>query len=981
MTWSRLDRYLPAALFTFALILYALTVAPTVSFWDPGERIAVSHTLQIPHPPGAPFYMLVGRFFSMFMPASYVALSMNIISVLASALAVLLTYLTVLQLIREWRGPKSTWSPDIRIGAYVGGLVGALTLAVSDSFWFNAVEAETYALSTFFTTLCVWLALKWSEYARAEDRALSRGTTHVLGSSSERWLLVIAYLYGLAIGIHLLSLLSLFFVALIVFFQRYDNPDWSAGTRFQYLALAGGIASGIFLLLYPGVIQGLPAVLAATNAPFFVLAVIVAGLIYALYITHTKRMRVANLLFLYIALALIGYSSYALIPIRSSINPPIDQNNPSSFENFISYMSREQYGDRPLFTGETYNDRLGRVERDSESLFPRRWSPNPQHAQVYDRYNSDLDFFLRYQVGHMYTRYFLWNFAGRAADTQDAPAATGISFLDPDIADQAVAETATPSEQAGRSVYFALPLLLGLFGIFYHFTWDWRRATAVAFLFFITGIGIILYLNQTPLQPRERDYSYTGSFFAFSLWVGLGATGILHLLKDSVLNTWEESKRWLALAGAGAVLLAAVPGWMLTQNYDNHDRSGRHLPHDYAYNMLNSVAPNAILFTNGDNDTFPLWYLQEVEGVRRDVRVVNLSLLNTPWYIKQLKNQQARDSAPLPFSFSDEQVEELRPRPWEAQSVSVPVDSNAVLSNETVYPDDAGRLTTPMQWRLEGRPFDERSNMLQIADLAAYDILRTNAQNDWERPVYFAVTVARSGRLNLDDYLQLEGQAYRVVPVQHDSRFGRVVPDITIDRMQDFRFRGLDDPDVYHDENARRMADGYRLFVTHAAEQWASSGAEEEAQSFLDSFMQQVPFETIAGNLQSYVLTAQAYEAMGATDRVAEVMTDLEPLVFDEMRQATGTQDFLFALRFAGSVRISYQEAGLPDRVDAFDARFEALRTELPYDIPEDILRDYGLTDSAAPETDGLLPETPGDAPAPGEVPSAPPETPPSPQE
>ncbi|PEN06045.1 membrane protein [Longimonas halophila] len=971
MNWSHLDRYLPAALFAFALILYALTVAPTVSFWDPGERIAVSSTLQIPHPPGAPFYMLVGRLFSMFVPASYVALSMNMISVLASAAAVTLTYLIVLQLIREWRGPKSTWTPSVRVTAYVGGLVGALTLAVSDSFWFNAVEAETYALSTFFTTLCVWLTLKWSEYAQAEDRDLARGVKHVLGSSSERWLLVVAYLYGLAIGIHLLSLLSLFFVALIVFFQRYDNPDWSAGTRFQYLALAGGIASGIFFLLYPGIIQGLPTVLEATQAPFLVLTIMASLLVYGLYITHTKRMRVANLLVLYVVLGLIGYSSYFLIPIRSSINPPIDQNNPSSLENFVSYMSREQYGDRPLLSGSTYNDETGRVERDAEALFPRRWSPNPRHTQVYDRYNSDLDFFLRYQIGHMYTRYFLWNFAGRAADTQDAPAATGISFLDPDIANEATVEEATPSERAGRSVYFALPLLLGLFGAFYHFTWDWRRATAVAFLFFITGIGIIIYLNQTPMQPRERDYSYAGSFFAFSIWVGLGATGLLHLLKDSLFSTWSKSKRWLGLAAAGALLLATVPGWMLYQNYDSHDRSGRYLPSDYAYNMLNSVAPNAILFTNGDNDTFPLWYLQEVEGVRRDVRVVNLSLLNTPWYIKQLKNQQAHESEPLPFSFSDEQIEELRPRAWRAQPVSIPVDSEAVIENGTVADSDSARVSRPLQWQLEGRPFDERSNMLQIADLAVFDLIRSNAENDWSRPVYFAVTVAQSGRLNLDDYLQLEGQAYRIVPVQHDQRFGRVVPDITIDRMQDFRFRGLADPDVYYDENARRMADGYRLFVTHAAEQWASSGHEEEARAFLDDFVEQVPFGTIAGNLQSYVLTAQAYESMGATDRVAEIMTDMEPMVFQELQQASSTQDFLFALRFAGSVRMSYQEADRPDRVEQFDTRFEELRRTLPYDIPVDILRDYGLTDSASPDPEGLLPGTGGDSASAPAVPPA----------
>ena len=967
MNWSRLDRVLPGVVFTFALVLYALTVAPTVSFWDPGERIAVSNTLQIPHPPGAPFYMLIGRFFSMFVPTEYVALSINLISVLSSAFAVLFTYLIILQLIREWRGPKSDWSPDVRIGAYVGAVVGALTLAVSDSFWFNAVEAETYALSTFFTTLCVWLALKWSEYARAEDRALARGVRHVLGTKSERWLLVIAYLYGLAIGIHLLSLLSLFFVALIVFFQRYDQPDWSTATRLQYLALTGGVASGIFLLLYPGIIQGLPSLLGATNTPLLVLTIILGGVAYGVYITHTKRMRIANLLFLYIALALIGYSSYALIPIRSDIDPPIDQNDPSSIEAFISYMGREQYGDRPLFRGPTYDDRLGQVDRDSDALFPRRWSPDPRHGQVYDQYNSDLSFFLHHQLGKMYTRYFLWNFAGRASDVQDAPAATGISWIDPPEASAELVGQ-TPSEQAGRSVYFALPLLLGLFGIFYHFTWDWRRASAVAVLFFMTGVAIILYLNQTPFQPRERDYSYAGSFFAFSLWVGLGATGLLHLLKDSLNDKLPDLKRQASLWAAGAAILLAVPGWMLTQNYDNHDRSGRYLAHDYAYNMLNSVDENAILFTNGDNDTFPLWYLQEVEGVRRDVRVVNLSLLNTSWYLRQLKHNQARDSAPLPMSLSDEQIENIRPRPWDAQDVAVSVDTETVLHNNVVHPSDSANVSSPMRWHLEGRPFDQQSNMLQIADIAAFDIVRSNAEEGWERPIYFAVTVAGSGRIGLDDYLQLEGQAYRVVPVEHDIRFGRVIPEIAEDRMRDFRYRGLDDPTVYHDENARRMADGYRLFTTHMAEQWAQDDPEA-AREFLDAFVARVPFETIAGNVQSYVLTAQAYEAMGATDRVADIMVDLEPLVFDELRMARDTQEFLFALQFAGSVRMSYLDANRPEKVDAFDEAFDALRPQLPYDIPQEIMRDYGLADDIGPEDvpddlpEGLPQETPQQMP------------------
>lgn len=924
MTWKTTERIVATCVFVYALIVYLLTVAPTASFWDSGEFIAIAYKLEVSHPPGAPIFMLLGRLFSMFVPTQYVALAVNLVSVLASALTVLLTHLIVVRLVREWQGSDEAGRPSERIAALAGGVIGACTFAVTDSFWFNAVEAEVYALSMFFTAAVVWLIMLWSEKAREEEAALGmRGSP--FGLAANRYLILIAYLFGLAIGVHLLNLLAIFTIALIIFFSEFDRDEWSSRTRFGYIVLTGIVSMVAFGLVYPGIVQKLPT-LAGRFDSLIMFGLLIAGvMVFAIWWTHRNHRTILNLIAVSLTMILIGYSSYALIFIRSAADPPIDENDPETTEAIVSYLKREQYGSTPFLSGNSWDDATGQIGQ-TEVSFPRRWSPDPAHGRVYGRYRSDSEFFWKYQVGHMYLRYFLWNFAGRASDVQDAPAITG---LRPDAGDQYYFQT--PSERASRNVYFALPLLLGLFGFLFHFKRDWRRALAVFALFFIAGIGIIVYLNQTPLQPRERDYSYVASFFAFALWVGIGATGLI----ESATGYFRSKDREPAsamLVGLGALVFAAVPAWMLFQNFDDHDRSGRYVAPDYAYNMLMSVADNAVLFTNGDNDTFPLWYAQEVEGTRTDVRVTNLSLLNTPWYIKQLKNQPSRESTPLPISIPDDAIEDIAVSLWQPRELELPVPKDLIAQSSEIGFSDTSRFESPMRWTLEGRPFAyDDANILHAADQAALNIIITNAQNGWTRPIYFAVTVSPDGQLDLQNYFQLEGQAFRIVPIRHDETLGRVEPSITPDRLMAFRFRGTDDPDVYFDDNIRSMLDNYRNVFAHAAESLADNNDRETALMLLNKINESVPFDVIAGDERSFVLMARAYQAAGDTDSSLAMIKRLEPLILHRLKYADSNPEREYLVGFVRMIQGSYLQQRDFAAGEAFSRRLAAVLGDSSY--------------------------------------------------
>jgi hypothetical protein len=883
---AKLNKYLAGFTFLSSLILYMITLAPTASFWDPGEFIAVANGLQVTHPPGAPLYLLIGRIFSMFASDSNVAYYVNLVSAVASAFTIMFLYLTIVRLVREFKDHPDTLSAIEKIGLYGGGLIGALAFAVSDTFWFNAVEAEVYAVSMFFTAIVVWLALKWAEHHEDEG--------------NERWLILIAYMFGLALGVHLLNLLALFFVALIVYFKKYEFK-WTS-----FLAM-GAISVVSFSLIFPFTVINIPAIAGSIGpatsyllGPVSFIVLLFAAIAAGLWYTQKNGYRIANIIILAYTMIIIGFSSYSLVMIRSIANPPIDENDPETVEAFVKYIKRDQYGSTPIFKGSTYDNSKGTVDRQDEVFFPRRWSTQPRHVEKYAEYSSDLDYFLNYQVNHMYIRYFNWNFVGRTSDIQDTGWSSGFSESDYE-------------DNPAHNNFFYLPFLLGLFGLIFHYQRDWRRALAVTAIFLVTGLAIIIFLNQYPFQPRERDYAYVGSFFAFSIWLGLGFTGLIETLRSVTKS---------AVVGglSFAIVLAGIPGVMLSENFDDHDRSGRYVAPDYAYNLLNSVQENGIIFTNGDNDTFPLWYLQEVEGVRQDVRVVCLSLLNTPWYIKQMKNQWSHTSSPLTFSYTDEEIENIENKfnfdsPddfYEPEQQEISIDKSVMrqqLYGETpelqaidlkseynpAFDYSVDELDSTISFYYEGNFLgqDRQGNKMyytRVQDDMVLDIIKNNIN---DRPIYFAVTVSRDAQLNMQDYFYLEGQAYRVVPKKHNQGSGGAVKASTHqNRIDRFRLRNTDDPDAYFDENIRRMLDNYRELISQGAVAWLDEGQIDSARALLAWGEEKIPFTVVEGNQSSMIRYAIKYMETGANEKALELAEQTqnsirEPLVslMEEMQQ------------------------------------------------------------------------------------------------
>ncbi|TNE73029.1 DUF2723 domain-containing protein [bacterium] len=884
---KKVNQLLGLFTFLFSFILYVLTLAPTASFWDPGEFIAVANRLQVTHPPGAPFFLLMGRMFSLFASPENVAFWVNMLSAVMSAATIMFLHLIVVRLMIEFKGKPDELGIADKVSIYGSGLIAALTFAVSDTFWFSAVEAEVYASSMFFTSIVVWLTMKWSE--------------HHDEPGNERWLVLIAYMFGLALGVHLLNVLCLFFVALIVYFKK---------TEFKWTSfIAMGIGSVLaFGSIYPFTVTQLATIAGSIEkstsyligpATFIVLFILL--IIGAIYYTHIKGYKIANIVAISYAMIVIGYSSYALVFIRSIANPPVDENDPETMESFISYIKREQYGSTPILSGRTYDNQRGTISK--ETLFPRRYSQEPRHVQKYAEYSSDWDYFWNYQMNHMYIRYFNWNFIGRESDIQDTGWDAGFS-------------DSRYKDNWGNNNYFFLPFLLGLLGLIFHVQKDWKRALAVSVLFIVTGIAIIVYLNQYPYQPRERDYAYVGSFFAFAIWVGIGFGALLDGLKSLLDKTPSISY------GAFALVLIAVPGNMLVQNYDDHDRSLRYVAPDYAYNLLNSVAPYGILFTNGDNDTFPLWYLQEVEKVRTDVRVVCLSLLNTPWYINQLKNQWSHESPPVELTLSDDQIKNIESKFqfskasdfWEPKTVRFKVDKellkntfytennegsaleNArknkdlsfyVKSDRIDFPIPVDSLDDEMSFSYKGNFLtkDGRGNELyytRVQDDLIMDIIKANV---WKRPIYFAITVSRDGQLNMQNYFYLEGQAYRLIPKRHNEGQGKVIPAIHAARLDTFKFREVNNPKAYFDENIRRMMETYRELYANLVSKYLQQGNKTAALEYLKKGESQVPFnENLIYDATSIVRYAYRYAAAGSFEDATRLIDQSLPLTLDDLK-------------------------------------------------------------------------------------------------
>ena len=871
--------------FLVAAIVYLSTIEPTASFWDCPEFITTAFSIQVGHPPGAPLFMIMGRIFTMFAGSTaQVPTMVNILSALASAFTILFLFWTITHMARKLVGNKETELSLPEMIAVLGaGAVGALAYTFSDTFWFSAVEGEVYGTSSLFTALVFWCILKWEN--EADEKY------------ANRWIILICYLIGLSIGVHLLNLLAIPAIVLVYYFRKYKTTPKGVTVA---VALSMVLVAIVMFVFIPGIIvlaqwfelffvNGLGAPYNTGSVIYAIL--VISGIVWGLKYTREKKKVLANTSILALAVMIIGYSSYALIVIRSSANPPMDQNNPDNVFSLLSYLNREQYGSKPVFYGQYYNapldtenpyskgspnyiERNGKYEisdykqspnYDSRfmTIFPRMFSNSPEHVKEYQSwanikgtpiqvtnregepqkimkptFTENLTFFLTYQINWMYWRYFMWNFSGRQNDIQgngdilNGNWITGFNFLDSvRLGDQNHLPTSL-AKNRGKNKYYMLPLILGLLGLFFQFNAGSKGKKdfwVVMSLFIMTGLAILVYLNQEPLQPRERDYAYAGSFYAFAIWIGFGVLSLYQLL-----NKYSPAK--ISAIAATTISLIAVPCLMANQNWDDHDRSGRFTARDFGRDYLESCAPNAIIFTNGDNDTFPLWYAQMVEGIRPDVRVCNLSYFQTDWYVDQMR-RKAYTSDPLPIKFEHNQYvqgtrdviyvldqikrpvnlkeamdfvrsEDQGTKLQQADNASFiptrqlvyPVDKAAVLANNVIDPKDADKIVPQMEIKLTG-------NYITKDELMILDMI---ANNNWKRPIYWAITVGRDKYLNLQDYFQAEGFAYRLVPIKtpaSSGQVGRIRTDVMYDNIiNKFKWGNMNDPKVYLDENNVRMS-------------------------------------------------------------------------------------------------------------------------------------------------------------------------------
>jgi hypothetical protein len=947
-----INRYLnpvaSAFVFLTALITYVLCLEPSVSWWDCGEFISSAYRLEVGHPPGAPLFVLIGRVFTLFASGpEQVAWMINFLSALTSAFTVLFLYRSIVILVQKSTNPDSLTSLKESLPAIMAGVVGSLVYAFSDTFWFSAVEGEVYSMSSLFTAVVFWAVLRWDQEADEPG--------------SLRWILLIAFLMGLSIGVHLLNLLAIPAIVLLWYYRNYQHSNWK-GTLLA-LAVALGILAFIMYGLIPGVV-----LIASWFELFFVnlfrmpyhsgLVVFLILMASVLFLTiresHRRNSVLWNTILLSVAFILIGYSSYTTLMVRSMANPPMDQNNPDNVFTLIGYLNREQYGNRPLIRGPLYNapltgqkpgkaiyDRVdGRyviADRDFKPLydkrfitfFPRMWNNDPSHARLYEdwgridgepveittdgktrtvnrpTFTENLRFFFSYQLGHMYFRYFMWNFAGRQNDSESQGGIrngnwiSGIGFLDEDRLGPQESLPDRDRNSKSRNVYFLLPLLLGLAGAIFHYKHSPKDFRVVLLLFIFTGIAIVIYLNQSPNQPRERDYSYAGSFYAFALWVGIGVKA----LTQSIPSFAGKARK--TVGAIISLLLLAVPIQMAFQNWDDHDRSNRYIARDFAYNYLNSCAPDAILFTSGDNDTFPLWYAQEVEGIRTDVRVICWPYLAKDWYIDQMK-RKAWLSDPVPFSLNRGQygpgkrdyipvIDQLSDTvdlgrlidfvTNDSESSKVPlqgggsmnyfptrkirlqVDRARVLANGTVPPEEEDLILPELVWEVK------RSSLYKN-DLMILDLI---AQNNWDRPIYFT-SIGHENILGLQSFFRDEGFAYRLVPIRQPETMGQIGSintAILYDRLiNTFRWGNINDPSVFIDYNTYRTSLILRLRQRFAdlADALLAEGKKSEAAVVLDRIAEILPPDNFRNDLQTAGL-AEMYFRIGQPEKGNVLLT------------------------------------------------------------------------------------------------------------
>lgn len=835
--FNLISRIVGLAVFVVATLTYVLTLEPTTSFWDCGEFIASSYKLEVGHPPGNPVFQLVARFFTMFASAENAAYAVNFMNAICSSLTILFLYLTIMHLGRRLleKNGREYLSVSNAIALWGSAAVGALAYCWSDTFWFSAVEGEVYAMSSLLTAIVFWAMLKWEDEA---DEPYAN-----------RWIVLIAFLLGLSIGVHLLNLLAIPAIAFIYYYKKSTSFTW--GKAFGVLALSAVILAVILW----GIIPYLPKLAAYvdllfvngfglpynTGAVVFML-LLLAACFWLIYFSHKRGKVLLNTITLCFTMIVIGYSSFAVVVIRSSVNTPTNEYQPDNPFTLVRYLGREQYGSNPLVYGETfasvptnysvpkyYTPLDGKYYKtdgpldvkypaESKMLFPRMWSKSPDHIEFYKHYTGDgkvpqggshkmptfkenLSFFFDYQINWMYFRYFFWNFVGRQNDlhspTPGEPLKgnweSGIGFIDKArLGDQSVGPDYIVDSRSKNHYYF-LPLILGLIGLFFQLKKDQQNWWVTMLLFLLTGIGIVVYLNQPPLQVRERDYAYAGSFYMFCVWIGLAVMAIHQFIEQYIKG--DKLPKWL-IPSAVSVLALIVPVQMASQNWDDHDRSGRYTAQNLAYNYLMSLDENAIIVTHGDNDTFPLWYIQEVEGVRLDTRIMNTSLLGTDWYIDQMR-RKIYDSDPVKFSldridylygknefpdvvdrvnrpitlkeaitlFKDPRVKINRygtPESFIAQhKLRLPVNKENVKKYGIVAEEDYDKIVDTLYMDIPAHRSSISKTELMILDMLS--------NYDWDRPIYF---VSQGGDLDigLRNYLQFEGFAYKFVPIKSTTR-------------------------------------------------------------------------------------------------------------------------------------------------------------------------------------------------------------------
>lgn len=923
------------ASFAVAMVVYSMTVEPSVPLWDCGEFISASYSLQVVHPPGAPLFLLLGRLFSLFSmgDASNVALAVNMLSVVASALTVGFTFWIITHLAVKALG-LNVENPEVSvanaIGIYGSGIVGALALTFMDTFWFSAVEAEVYASSSLFTALSFWGILKW------ESNKSSK--------TSDRWLIFIAYTIGLSIGLHLLNLLVLPAIVLYYFFNRYDVTQKNV---IKALLIGGGSLFFINWIIIPGLPQvaagfdklfvnkmGLPF----NSGVLFTVLLVGVGVALAIRYSIQHKKALLNLGLLCVAFILIGYSSYSMVVIRSLAEPAIDMNDPEDAYSLLSYIKREQYGDRPLFKGPyymarpidykegsaTYRKGVDKYEKTGnrveyvwaekdQTIFPRmgdltekkqgfkywykeRKTTNASGQEVIKQptFKQNIGFMLDYQVGWMYWRYFFWNFGGRQSDIQNVDNnvfegnwLSGLSFIDDRRLGPQKDIPESLSNNKARNKYYLIPFLLGIIGLVFQFNRQKRDATVITMLFVFTGLMIVVYLNQPPLEPRERDYSSVGSFQTFCIWIGLGVLGLAQGLKRFL------SPRLAATVAT--VLCLTAPYLMGTENWDDHDRSDRYLGISFAKNYLNSCEKNAILFTNGDNDTYPLWYAQNVEGIRTDVRIINLSLLSTEYYAQALtrkyyasdplpmsiipieklkdgqrdmvsyfenngkydKNRSYPLSQVLQFITSDNDMDKAssnygnrleRENYLPTRKVYIPVDKNAVLESGTVEEKDTAKIVDYISFTL--------NNRLLKGNIVMLDIIATNAEQGWKRPIYFTTTTGDDTYANLESYFRHEGLTYRLVPIKSnwDQSRGLIDKDLLYKRlMEDYVWGNMDKGTMFLDHKATLVPRNLRVLFVQVAQRYLAEGDNEKARELLNRSLEAIPESVLP--MDNYVRT------------------------------------------------------------------------------------------------------------------------------